>query len=419
MGDIVADLPLFRRLMQEVSAFGATARGGVHRLAASAEEGKARDWLTGWLRQNGFEVRVDPVGNIMGVLTIAGRDAPLILSGSHLDSQPMGGRFDGAYGVVAAAAAARSVRDALKRSDGRARANLAVVSWTNEEGARFQPSLLGSSFYAGKLSAEETLATCDGDGISLGSELEKIGYAGRDKLPKAHSYVELHVECGPELERAERRLAVVTNWWGAVKVRLAFVGRQAHTGPTPMANRHDASYAAGLILTGLREMADGFNQGAAERLCTSVGRLEVEPNSPNVVPGLCRLFVELRSPDPEVLMTAEKDLRRRIDVAAEMARVRAEIEDISLRPAGRFDPELIALARATSASLGQPAMDLATVAGHDAIPLASIARSIVVETPSVGGICHHEDEFTKPEDLDLGVEWLTRMLLSLVTSDLE
>lgn len=418
MVDVVADLPLFRKLMQEVSTFGATARGGIHRLAASAEEGRARDWLTEWLRQNDFDVRIDPLGNIMGILTLAGSDAPLVLSGSHLDSQPMGGRFDGAYGVVAAAAAALSVRDTLRRSREPVLANLAVVSWTNEEGARFQPSLIGSSFYAGKLSAEEALAITDGDGISLGSELEKIGYAGRDRLPSAHTYVELHVECGPELERAGRRLAVVTNWWGAVKVRLAFIGRQAHTGPTPMANRRDASYAAGLIVTGLRDMANAMNEGSTERLYTSVGRLEVEPNSPNVVPALSRLFIELRSPDPDVLPAAEAELHRRIEAAADNARVRAEIEEISIRPAGRFDSDLIDLARKTSVALGEPAMKLATIAGHDAIPLAAVARSIVVETPSVGGICHHEDEFTKPEDLDLGVEWLTRMLLSLVTTDL-
>jgi N-carbamoyl-L-amino-acid hydrolase len=418
MVDVVADLPLFRKLMQEVSTFGATGRGGVHRLAASADEGRARDWLTEWLRQNDFDVRIDPLGNIMGILTLAGPDAPLVLSGSHLDSQPMGGRFDGAYGVVAAAVAAQSIRDALTRSRKPALANLGVVSWTNEEGARFQPSLIGSSFYAGKIAAEEALAITDGEGISLGSELEKIGYAGRDGLPKAHTYVELHVECGPELERAGRRLAVVTNWWGVIKVRLAFVGRQAHTGPTPMGDRHDASYAAGLILSGLRDMADALNEGPTERLFTSVGRLEVQPNSPNVVPALCRLFVELRSPDPDVLIAAEAELLGRIEVAADKARVRAEIEEISVRPAGRFNPGLIDLARKTSAALGEPAMELATIAGHDAIPLAGIARSIVVETPSVGGICHHEDEFTKPEDLDLGVEWLTRMLRSLVMTDL-
>ncbi len=185
-----------------------------------------------------------------------------------------------------------------------------------------------------------------------------------------------------------------------------------------MANRHDASYAAGLIVTGLRDMANAMNEGSTERLYTSVGRLEVEPNSPNVVPALSRLFIELRSPDPDVLPAAEAELRRRIEAAAENARVRAEIEEISVRPAGRFDSDLIDLARKTSVALGEPAMKLATIAGHDAIPLAAVARSIVVETPSVGGICHHEDEFTKPEDLDLGVEWLTRILLSLVTTDL-
>lgn len=416
MAETFADLPLFRALMAKVSTFGATPGGGVHRLAASAADGQARDWFSGWLREQGFDVRVDGIGNLMGILPLAGPDAPLVLSGSHLDSQPMGGRFDGAYGVVGAAAAAVSVREALARSGRKPRFNLGVVSWTNEEGARFQPSLIGSGVHVGRLRLEDALAIRDGDGVRLGDELARIGYAGSDTLPRAHTYVELHIECGPELERAGQRLAVVTHWWGAVKVRVSFVGRQAHTGPTPMAARHDAGYAAALVGCGLRDMADVLNGGPAERLYTSIGRLETEPNSPNVVPGRTRLFVELRSPEPDVLVQAENDLKALIAHAAGKARVEAVIEDLSIRPAGRFDPTLAALAGRYASVLGEVPMELATIAGHDAIPMADIARSLVIVTPSVGGICHHESEYTAPEDLDMGVDWLALMLLDLVTT---
>lgn len=409
MSDPVADTSALHQMMQESWAFGATPAGGVHRLAASATDGAVRDWLCAWFAANGLRSVVDPIGNVAGILDLAGPDAPLVLTGSHLDSQPSGGRYDGAYGVVGACQAAL----ALARSGAKFTHNLAVVSWTSEEGARFQPSLLGSAVHTGLLPLETALAIKDGDGTTLGDALDTIGYRGTGTLARASAYVELHVECGPELEAAGRTLGVVTNWWGAIKLRVSFLGAQSHTGPTPMVRRRDALRAAGILIAAVGDLADTMNSGGPERLYTSVGRIQVEPNSPNVVPGLATLFVELRSPEASILTQAETALAALIEQAASQARVLARVEDRQHRPAGRFDPALVALADTIGAQLGHPPMHLPTIAAHDAIPMTTQCPSVVVLTPSAGGMCHHEAEFTAPEDLECGLHLLTGMLWQL------
>lgn len=405
--EALADAGALHRMMSEVSAFGATPGGGVNRMAATPDEGRARDWLRGWLAAHGFRTFVDPIGNLVGLLDLAGDGAPLVLSGSHLDSQPFGGCFDGAYGVVAACQAALAVRAA----GGRPTHNLGVVSWTGEEGARFQPSLIGSSVFAGLLGLQDALRIRDGDGVALGEALAAIGYRGADSIPRPAAYVELHVECGPELEAAGQSLGVMEGWWGAVKLRVSFLGAQSHTGPTPMAFRRDALRAAGALIAAIGDLADDANRDGPEVLYTSVGRLEVEPNSPNVVPGRATLFIELRSPRAEVLARAEAALTARIAAVAEGVRVGWRIDSRLHRPSGWFDPGLVALAQ----EMRPEARRLMTIAAHDAIPLSTLCPSVVVVTPSVGGMCHHEAEFTKPEDLEEGLRLLTAMLWTLCT----
>ncbi len=396
-------------LMAGFLAHGATPDGGMHRLALSPEDGAARDHLVGWMRAQGLRLSVDALGNMVGLLDWAGPDAPVVMSGSHLDSQPHAGRYDGAYGVLAACEALLAVREAAGASGIAPRCNLAIVNWTSEEGARFQPSLLGSSVFAGLLDADDALARVDGDGVSVATALAGIGYAGRQHCPRPDAYVELHVECGPELERAGARFGVVTRHWGAVKYRLAFLGRQAHTGPTPMAERQDALLAAAQLIVAIGALP----AAAAGVLHSSVGRLEVSPNSPNVVPGEAVLFIELRSPQPEVLDWAERAMLAAAAKAAAAARVRQEVRFIDRRAVGVFDAGLIALATGEAAALGVATRKLDTIAAHDAICMIPLCPAVVLNVPSVGGICHHPSEFTKPEDLELGAEILARILWRL------
>jgi N-carbamoyl-L-amino-acid hydrolase len=386
----------------------------VHRPEATGANGAARDHLVSWLTHEGFALRVDAVGNVFGLLDLAGGDAPLILTGSHIDSQPDGGRLDGTYGVVSAVLAAIGLRAEARAGRMRPRCNIGVVAWTNEEGARFQPSLLGSSVYAGAVAADWALDRRDGGGVSLGEALATIGYRGTDTAP-AHpaAYVELHVECGPVLEAAGRRLGIFDRWWGCRKIELLLEGEAAHTGPTPMAQRRDALLAASRIIVGLREMADA---AAKDALHTSVGRLELWPNSPNVVPARVRLFIELRSPEAAELMRAEAALQALIARTAADRITAIVVRDEYRRP-GRFTPALQALAETVARGLGEASLRLDTVAAHDALSLARLCPSIVVATPSCGGLCHTPLERTEPADLELGLDLLTGMLRALLTAD--
>jgi N-carbamoyl-L-amino-acid hydrolase len=396
-------------MFDEMAAIGGTAQGGVHRLAASAEDGAARDRLRRWFDALGMRTVVDAVGNMAGILDLAGPEAPVVMAGSHLDSQPQGGRFDGALGVVAACEAAAVLRDAAATGRLSACCNLAVVNWTSEEGARFQPSLLGSAVFAGSIHQDEARDRRGHDGISLGEALQAIGYAGQSALPRPAAYIELHIECGPMLDQLGERIGLFTQYWGSVKRRAAFLGEQAHTGPTPMAARRDALLGAAHLIMALREMADE----APAILHTSVGRIDVSPNSPNVVPAEAVLFVELRSADPDALDWAEEELGRRAVQAAGRAGVTLEWRGTERRPAGRFDAGLTATCMAEIAGIGLTARSLATVPGHDAISLSAVCPAAMLVVPSVGGVCHHPAEFTAAQDIVLGTEALTRVLWRL------
>lgn len=408
----VVDADMLLAMMDEISVFGATGDGGLDRQAASTEHGRARDWLCDRLRARGYATRVDRIGNLFGLLEWSGTAAPMVLSGSHLDSQPCGGRFDGTYGVLAAFAAIEAVRSHARDTGVTPAVNFGVVDWLNEEGARFQPSLLGSSVYAGELELDYALSRRDGDGLSVGDELRRTGYDGTDDAPDAAAYVEFHIEGNTELEETGRQIGPFARYWGAYKYRVAMIGEKAHTGPTAMHLRKDAGLGAAHVIAGLRAMSDA-RDGA---LYTSVGRLVVEPNSPNMVPDRATMFIELRSPDPAALDAAETELMQLLDDAATRARVGHEILSTDKRPAGAFDPRLVALSEAEAAKLGFQTMRLDTIGGHDAVPLSRVCPSIVVAVPSVGGILHHPAEFTAPQDLVNGANLLAQMLWRLNAS---
>ncbi|KQT52496.1 MULTISPECIES: Zn-dependent hydrolase [unclassified Aureimonas] len=401
-------------MMTAVSAFGGGEDGSMMRLTLSAEDGRARDWLGAWFAGNGFAGKIDPIGNQFGFAGMGGSNAPVVLVGSHLDSQPNGGRFDGALGVVSACEAIRAVREALERRGVLSACEFAVVNWTNEEGARFQPSLLGSSVFTGAAELDWALERRDGSGISVGEALSSIGYAGTDHVAVPGAYVELHIEGGPFLERENTRFGIFTRFWGATKYRLAFLGRQAHTGPTPMAERLDALLAGAHVVTGLKALAGAYGLD----LHTSVGRLEVFPNSPNTVPSEAVLFIELRSGSATVLAEAEERLNAMIEAAAKEAGVGFEIRSVDRRIAGPMDAGLVGLAERSAAGHGVVSRHLDTIGGHDAVSLAAVCPSIVLAVPSVGGVIHHPTELTRPEDQAFGTQVLADMLMTLATDGL-
>ena len=396
------DAGLLAALMDKVSEFGSTGDGGLDRPALTDNHKAARDWFAAEMRGRGYTVLVDAIGNLFGRIDLAGPDAPVVMIGSHLDSQPLGGRFDGAYGVIAGLAAVETFR----REAVEPRCNYIIADWMNEEGARFQPSLLGSSVFAGAVPLDWALERRDRDGKSVAEELRRTGYAGSDAAPRPDLYLEVHIEGDDKMEKAGARIAPFLRHWGALKIRIEVTGEQNHTGPTPMQDRKDAVLGAAYIIAFVRELADT----AADTLYSSVARLDVSPNSPNIVPGKAVLFAELRSPEPAMLEWSEARLRAALPALAARASVTAEIVAVDRRPAGRFDPRLVALSEAVADDFGYPRIRLDTIAGHDAVAVNAILPAIVVAVPSVGGVIHRNDEYTSPEDLAAGGDVLVEMI---------
>lgn len=411
---IAVDMSLLTRMMEAVSAFGATADGGLNRQAGSTEHGRARDWFREKLVESGYTIRIDAIGNLYGALHQPGDiPRPTIMVGSHLDSQPFGGRFDGTYGVIAAFVAVEAVRKHASRTGQPLNVDFIIVDWMNEEGARFQPSLLGSSAYCGELGLNYALSRVDGEGLSVGGELERIGYRGTDPFPHADAYVEIHIEGNDELEKAGLQIGPFSRYWGALKIRAAMLGETAHTGPTRMQDRKDAGLGAALVQVGLREIA----RRRDDRLYTSCGRLVIEPNSPNMVPDRATMFIELRSPDPVALAEAEQELMELLAESAQQAQLTYEVISIDRREAGSFDPRLVELCEKEAARRGLGTMQLETIGGHDAVPVSRKMPGLVFAIPSVGGVIHHPTEFSSDEDLLGGANVLAGMLWELNAVD--
>lgn len=402
-------------MMDEVSAFGGGPDGSMTRLTLSAEDGRARDWLAEWFRKNGFAQAVDAIGNQFGALRLAGDNAPVVMVGSHLDSQPNGGRFDGALGVISACEAVMAVSERLRRENRLPACNFQIVNWTNEEGARFQPSLLGSSVFTGSAELEWALDRMDGNGVTVREALNSIGYAGKDKVAVPDALLELHIEGDKVLFDAGEKFGAFTRFWGATKYRLAFLGRQAHTGPTPMADRKDALLAAAYLIADLKDIAGEYGLD----LHTSVGRLEVYPNSPNTVPAEAVMFIELRSADAAILAEAEEKMNKRAEVAALKADVAYEVRSIDRRRAGSFAPGLISLAEKVAGDHRETMRHLDTVGGHDAVALSDACPAIVLAVRSRNGVIHHPTEFTTPEDHAFGTQVLADMLYRLAHDGLD
>ncbi|MGE2736991.1 M20 family metallo-hydrolase [Mycolicibacterium vaccae] len=396
----------------EMSAFGATPAGGVHREAATAADGQAREWLRGWFDRHGLVTRVDEVGNMFGCAEFD-PGAPYLLIGSHLDSQPTSGRFDGAYGVLAGAYAAAAV--AATPPD-QPRLNVAAVNWFNEEGSRFSPSLMGSAVYTGKRSAADVLDTAGLDGVTVREALSGIGFHGSDAAPAAGAFLEIHIEQGRTLIDGRYDIGVVTENWTAYKYSVTVLGEQAHTGATHMRYRHDALVGASRAVLAVRAVADEFGPAT---VLGSVGHLTVEPNSPVVVPSRVRLAADLRSHDADVLERAHRSLLDRWAAITEDREVVVRVDSAALRPAGGYHAAGIALAGEVADRLGLRWRTLPTMAGHDSVNLRDVVPTVMLFVPSVDGISHHEREYTTDEQMLAGVRMLTETARAAVGGALE
>jgi len=394
--------------IEELAQLGAIEGGGSSRLAFTAIDGEARDLVVTWMRDLGLEVSIDRIGNV--VATRAGRiDGPPVLMGSHIDTVRSGGRFDGNLGVLAGL----EVIETLINAGITTEHAIGVGFFSNEEGARFAPDMMGSLVYVGGLSVEAALDTVGIDGTRVRDELETIGYLGSSPVPglTPRAFVELHIEQGPVLSHAGVTIGVVESVQGISWTEVTFTGESNHAGTTPMRLRHDAGFAAAATAVFVRELAERMG---ADQVATC-GAFDLHPNLVNVVAGTATMTVDLRNTDDLLLQQAEGELAQFLDQVAGTEGVSHTTRSLARFEPVVFDPGVVDLVESSAADLGYSSLRLASGAGHDAQMLARVCPTAMVFVPSIDGISHNPAELTEPADLQAGADVLLQAILSLAT----
>jgi N-carbamoyl-L-amino-acid hydrolase len=392
--------------LDALNAIGMTAEGACCRLALTDEDRTGRDLVVQWMRELGLEVRIDPIGNVFG--RRAGREALApVMTSSHIDTVRTGGRYDGNYGVLAGL----EVMQVLNEAGLTTRRPLVVGVFTNEEGARFQPDMLGSLVYAGGLPLADAYAVQSIDGRRLRDELERIGYLGDAPMPLVtpHAFVELHIEQGPVLDAEGVTIGAVRDLQGISWQQIDITGQSNHAGTTPMRLRHDAGYCAAAVGHYLRQLAD--EMGGAQ--VATMGAITLHPNLINVIAARARLTVDLRNTEESLLRQAEQRLAQFLATLAEREGVTIDTRSLARFEPVHFDTGVVDLIARTAQRLGHTQRPMTSGAGHDAQMLARLCPTAMIFVPSVKGISHNPAEYTAPAHLAAGADVLLHVLLEL------
>ncbi len=391
--------------LMETAKFGGTPKGGIKRLTVSDEDKRVRDWFKAECEALGCTVVVDEVGNMFATRAGRHKDMLPIAMGSHLDTQPTGGKFDGVLGVLGALEAMRT----LVTMGYETNAPVMIANWTNEEGSRFAPAMLCSGVYAGVFTTDYAYSREDRQGITLGAELERIGYKGKIKAGdvKFQAMFELHIEQGPILEAENKMIGVVTGVQGMRWYEVTVTGQESHTGATPMGLRKNALLAAARMIEAIHQVGMSHLPGVA-----SVGLIENRPNSRNVVPGEVFFTVDLRHPDEKTLDKMEAAYRAALIPIAADLRVTFEEKCIWTSPAVKFAGPLIQCVREGAELAGYTTRDMASGAGHDAAYIARVTPTTMIFVPCLGGISHNEAESTTLEECGAGSQVLLNAVLA-------
>jgi len=410
--DLRIDIDRLVARIEELGEIGAVhgpnGERGCARLALTDADREGRDLVVTWMRDLGLEISVDAIGNV--VATRPGRDPSLgvVMTGSHIDTVRTGGRFDGNLGVLAGL----EVLETLIAHDIETERGVAVAFFTDEEGARFAPDMLGSLVFVGGMAVEAALdVTAADDGARLGDELARIGYAGPVPCPSTafpHSYVELHIEQGPILEDEGIEIGVVTGVQGISWTEVTITGQSAHAGTTPMRMRRDPGYAAARIVTFVRDLTGelGGHQVA------TVGRLDLSPDLVNVVPAMATFTVDLRNTDEDTLQVAERRMAEELERVAGAERVTVATRSLARFEPVEFDDEMVDLVEHVATELGCSTRRMPSGAGHDAQMLARVCPTSMIFVPSVNGLSHNIAEYTAPDDLARGANVLLHVILA-------
>lgn len=391
--------------LRQLAQIGATPGGGVTRLALSPEDRSARNLLRRWMEESSLQVRHDDFGNMTGRRPGA-RAGGAVVMASHIDSVRQGGRYDGAYGVLAALEVMRTLNDHGVTTT----KPLEMVNWTNEEGVRFEPAMLASGGVAGRFTADYVYGRTDRDGARFGDELERIGYRGerQDRPGPIEAYLELHIEQGPVLEDAGIPVGVVEGIVGIAWSEVVVEGHADHAGPSPMPLRRDALVAAARVIAGVDEIAR-----TVEGAVGTVGRIAAEPNVINTIPGKVTLSVDLRHPELHTLDTLLGSLERLAREIAQQTNTSIAVNRFWTSEPTPFAAEIVAAVQSAADELGVPVRRLWSGAGHDAKYVQEMAPSAMIFARSVNGLSHCEQEHSTPEDLEAGANVLLRAALRL------
>ena len=402
---VVNDKRLLTRL-SDLAKLGATKDGGVCRLALTDNDRLGRDFLVALMQDANLHVRIDQIGNIFGIRR-GQKDLPAVMTGSHPDTVRNGGKYDGAYGILAGLEVIETLND-LNIETIRP---IIVCAFTNEEGARFHPDMMGSLVYAGGLELDTALSTCDANGLTLGQELKRIAYDGDmpcgDIVPRA--FVEVHIEQGPVLEQEEIQIGVVENLQGISWQEVIFHGQANHAGTTPMQGRKDAGFCAAALAVYVRELSGEFggNQVA------TIGEIELTPNVINVVPNRARITIDIRNTDNAILCLAEQQIKKKIEELAASENTTSETRVLARFDPVLFDQDIASISEENAIALNLSHRRMTSGAGHDAQMMSRICPTAMIFVPSKDGISHNPREHTDADDLVAGANVLLHSLLTI------
>jgi N-carbamoyl-L-amino-acid hydrolase len=391
--------------LMEMAKIGATPKGGVNRLTLTDLDRQSRDLFVDWCRAAGCSVAVDRMGSIFARRPGQSSSLPPVMVGSHLDTQPTGGKFDGALGVMAALEVVRTLNDL----DIRTKHPIEICMWTNEEGSRFAPAMVASGVFAGAFKLEDALRMKDVDGREIGAELARIGYAGSEPVGNrpVRALFELHIEQGPILEEEGIDIGIVTAANGQKWYEITLEGVDSHAGPTPMNRRKDALLGASRIV----ELVNAIGHRHDPAACATCGMIQAYPNSRNVIPGRVFLTVDLRHPDAARLASMDRELLAGIDEIAGRTKLKCEVKMVADFAPLPFDPACVDAVRRAATQLGYSTRDITSGAGHDAVYMARVCPAAMIFTPCVDGISHNEAEDMKPAWATAGTDVLLHAVL--------
>jgi N-carbamoyl-L-amino-acid hydrolase len=390
----------------DLAKIGATPKGGVKRLTLTDLDKQGRDLVVQWGKDAGLSITIDQIGNVFMRRAGSNPALPPIMSGSHVDTQPTGGRFDGTYGVLAALEVVRTLNDHQVQTE----APIEVAFWTNEEGSRFVPVMMGSGVFCGAFTLEHAYAAKDVDGLTVQQELARIGYIGSE-VPGQHpigAYFEAHIEQGPVLEDADKVIGVVPAVMGLSWYDCVVSGMEAHAGPTPMPLRKDALQVATTIMQEVVAIANRYPPYGRG----TVGFVQVFPNSRNVIPGKVSFSIDLRNVNEPLLNQMHEEITAFVAARAQATGLAISLERVSYYPPCPFHPDCVGAVRAATEQLGYSTMDVVSGAGHDAIYAARLAPAGMIFVPCKDGISHNEIEDAQPEHLAAGCNVLLHAMLA-------